>query len=548
MRRTLVLVATLAMVAAARPGAALGRDGLALRGPRSDIGAIANMRPRGAPRSGDECLTHTPGVGNMLLDCHADASYPTNTPVVAADPADPTHVVIGAMDPLSGSYGTNEFYATFDGGRSWLNGDVPFAPGLNSQGDPALTIDVRHGAIIYGSESAFVTPAFDVCTISTDVTVSTDGGRHWGQPVIVGPGQGCTTGPSVGYGAEWMATDNNATSPYFGRTYLTVDENICLTPECNQATDGSTRFLVESHSDDGGLTWTAPRRISGSSSEFCTAYLHAPSCGMGLASFPVVSPDGSVHVGFQDVTHQAAWEPGECCESQWMVVGSNDGGDTWTDPVHVIDAEDGSRDLPDAFIGFGAFSIGLLTGTQIGAVPALGALAASPIDGTLYVVFGDNRNGVHDSDSPETNLDVFVMTSTDGGQTWTGPDVVTDAPGDQWLSFAAVNPVSGELAVEFLDRGYDQTGQSFDLTLAAGHPGAFSYRRITTRPSPLQNNLWFPAGVPGCETCASWVGEYMSFAFGPDETADLAWTDLRRTVHVQGVGTGQTENIFSARV
>ena len=39
---------------------------------------------------------------------------------------------------------------------------------------------------------------------------------------------------------------------------------------------------------------------------------------------------------------------------------------------------------------------------------------ASQTDGTLYLVFDDNRNGVHNSANPVTNIDVFVMSSANG--------------------------------------------------------------------------------------------------------------------------------------
>ena len=44
--------------------------------------------------------------------------------------------------------------------------------------------------------------------------------------------------------------------------------------------------------------------------------------------------------------HQAAWEHGDLNEDQYMVVRSKDGGQTWSNPVHVADMEDGTRDFP----------------------------------------------------------------------------------------------------------------------------------------------------------------------------------------------------------
>ena len=68
--------------------------------------------------------------------------------------------------------------------------------------------------------------------------------------------------------------------------------------------------------------------------------------------------------------------------------------------------EDGSRDYP-----LNVDDRQTLTGYQV-RVWGLGNIAVSPLDGKLYIVFSDNRNGVHDSDNPVTNSDVFITSST----------------------------------------------------------------------------------------------------------------------------------------
>jgi hypothetical protein len=260
-----------------------------------------------------------------------------------------------------------------------------------------------------------------------------------------------------------------------------------------------------------------------------------------------VAPDGSIHVAIWNAQHEAAWEPGECCELQVLAVGSTDGGTSWSDPVHVVDLEDGDRDYPGCSVD-GGIAFCRTTGSQlISAAFGFGNLAVSPIDGTLDLVFSDNRNGVHDMNRPVSNEDVFVMTSTDGGEDWTGPFLVSGSPGDEWDPHAAVNPVTGQLGVVYNDRT-STNAQVFNVTLATGHPGSFDEKKVTDRPSPLRGNLWFPAGVRGCMKCVTWTGEYIGLAYGSDGTAQMAWTDLRRPVTVPGVGGGFTENIFYARI
>ena len=69
-------------------------------------------------------------------------------------------------------------------------------------------------------------------------------------------------------------------------------------------------------------------------------------CDEDQASTIAIGPGGVVSVAFINEQHQAAWEPGEQFENQYMVVQSRDGGVTWSKPVHIVDLEDGSRDYP----------------------------------------------------------------------------------------------------------------------------------------------------------------------------------------------------------
>ena len=108
-----------------------------------------------------------------------------------------------------------------------------------------------------------------------------------------------------------------------------------------------------------------------------------------------------------------------------------------------------------------------------------------------------------------------------------------------------MNPVTGRLGVLFDDRSYG-TGTTYDITLATGQPGgAFTPTRVSTESSHLTDNLWFPAGVLGCETCVSWIGDFLTIAYDSHGTAHMVWTDLRRKVTI-GKRTGYTENIFYA--
>jgi hypothetical protein len=186
----------------------------------------------------------------------------------------------------------------------------------------------------------------------------------------------------------------------------------------------------------------------------------------------------------------------------------------------VVGLEDGSRDYPINVDGRQT-----LTGYQV-RVNSVGNLVASPIDGKLYVSFSDNRNGTHDSATPVTNTDVFVLSSTNGGSTWSAPSLVDAGAGDQWFHWVDVNPASGSIGVLYHDRG-SSNGPTYTTALAQGAPGSLAKTTVTTAASDPTMSEFFQAGAPGCELCATFHSDYISVAYGSDGHANTAWTDMR---------------------
>ncbi len=484
-------------------------------------------------RSMIECVTAPSEAKNMVLDCPAESSLPNRETAIAVDPSNPEHMIEASIDGPFGQQNI-EFATTFDGGDTWTIGDVPREPSL-SDFDPWVSFDVKHGVVILSFQGVGPNEGHCPPPGAQFVTTSADGGLNWGDPVTVQTHQGC---PGISRNVAWLyegkiATDNSPASPYYGRTWLTGGWIGCRnTTDCTFPT-------VETHTDDGGATWSKPRSISGSNSQYCTASPHPPRCDGGVTpALPLTAPDGSVSVMFGDLSHDGAWEPNEILEEQLMVVHSTDGGQTWSPPVHVTDLENGSRDFD-----CNESLLCRLTGTALD--PIFGANNSSlarSLDGTLYLAFSDNRNGLHDVDHPVSNTDVFLMTSADGGETWTGPDMVASGENDQYKPSLAVNPVTGELGILFYDRS-DTPNKTMNVTLATGAPGDFDLTRITTAASHVSDDLWLTYTLRDCHRCTWHVGEYIGLAYGSDGTANMTWTDLRRFVTLPNGRRGYTMNI-----
>jgi hypothetical protein len=161
-------------------------------------------------------------------------------------------------------------------------------------------------------------------------------------------------------------------------------------------------------------------------------------------------------------------------------------------------------------------------------------------NGTLFLTFSDNRNGTHDSDNPVTNSDVFVVSSTNGGSTWTAPAQVDAGAGDQWFPWIDVDPTNGSIGVLYHDRGASN-GPLYNTALAEGTLGSLVKTTLSTAPSNPTNSIFFQAGVSGCEKCATFHGDYIGLSYSSTGVAYAAWTDMREFRPVDG---GYAQSIF----
>jgi hypothetical protein len=482
---------------------------------------VQGFEKQHGPHSQFECAVASGGA-NTNLDC--DDPFPNNEPDIEIDPTDPGHLIASSND-----YGTccDQMYTTFDDGATWLTGNISRNSPQVTGSDPVTVFDRKNGTAIHSSLNySFQNSTGEACRGDVVVSVSTDQGVVWAPPTVVDTGLGCDlSNVQLFNDKEWIVTDNNLSSPFYGRTYLTWTKF--------ESVNGSyTRSAIfEAHSDDGGKHWTKAQEISGSNPALCTFQVSGPAgqCDQDQFSVPTVGPDGTVYVAFQNEQNEALWEPGEVFDNQYLLVKSTTGGASWTSPTFVVGLEDGSEDYP---INVGGRQT--LTGYQV-RVNSAGNIVASPTNGKLYLVFSDNRNGVHDSPTPVTNTDVFLMTSSNGGASWTGPMLVDSGAGDQWFPWVEVNPTNGSIGILYHDRGASNTAL-YNTALAEGTPpGAFVKTTVSTAPSNPTQSRFFRARVAGCENCATFHGDYINITYGSDGTAHMAWTDMRDPSDIPGL-------------
>ena len=462
--------------------------------------------------------------------------FPQDETSLDTNPHDSRNIVSGANDYRLG-WASSGFYVSRDGGEQWYDGWIPFpslpnGDNLDGGGDPAIVFD--RGGVVYYADINF-NRTDD--TNGVWVARSTNGGFTWSRPCVVLTDTAPCGGPGdprqPGDGTVAFTPENQTTPPFGSSMNFSVTFNdkeyiaagprpegvepTCYTPAtrapraCDPNQVGPdriyvtwTRFtnpvgtpgfitdskIVESHSDDMGRSWSPEKVINGSAA-FCTgSFAGGTACDDNQYSVPTVSPaTGHVYVAFENFDTPD--------ENQWLVVRSKDGGATWEGPYFVTTAYDVNLRLKPDCTARGA-GRNHLTNSCF-RIPMTGAIVADKRGGAfaddLYLVMEDNRNGTREN----TNSDVFLFKSLDGGSSWIGPTRVNDdassspanrdcgrsgnpacpAPSlenatgnDQFWPWVDINK-AGDLNIVFKDRRLDRDSVAHEWPTSRARPGNY---------------------------------------------------------------------------
>jgi hypothetical protein len=474
------------------------------------------------------CTSGTAFGSNVMTNCDS-LVLPHNETAIATDPNNPNHLVGGSNNtqlPPNGTSGTARsalgYYTSFDGGRTWLNGEIP-AAGFAQASDPAVGID-RAGHVFMAIIAFDLGKGGTALGGAIQVAPSNDSGRTFGAPVTVDR----STSDGIQEDKPYLVVDTNSGSPFKNSVYVTWTRF-----EFDSRDNYLESPIFFSASRDGGLSWSTPQEISGRNTALCT-FSGTPladdgRCREDQFSSPVVGPDGTIFVAF---VNDQAINDGDF-RDQYLVVKSTDGGGTWSAPVRASDIiHDGASDYPVNIVGRQT-----LSNSQF-RVNSAGNLATDPSSGDLVLVWSDNRNGT----SAHTNTDILLVRSSDDGKTWSVPAFVSSASGDQFYPWAAFGP-DGTVNVSYLDRTYDPANSKYGVTLARmeSRRASFSQLRVDTGLSDPNHARWFSSATGGKTL---FLGDYTGLAVGSDGVVHPLWTDMRRIVTVSDL-SGTTEDIFT---
>ena len=351
-----------------------------------------------------------------------------------------TVVAVFQVGRIADGGAANTGFATSrDRGRAWKRG---FLPGLTPfsrpagpwprVSDPTIAYDARHGVWLA------VSLAFGGADSALLVSRSADG-LHWGQPVTA------TRRSGFLLDKQWIACDDWSSSPFFGHCYLSYDDL------------GTTEIETQA-SSDGGLTWAAPSHAPGFPGRAAIAGAFAPGVQ------PVARPDGTVVIPYFDQTRLSE-------------IRSLDGGATWLSSTPIAPAA--YHPAP---------------GLRAAPLPSAGV----DRDGAVYVAWADcsRRTGC-------TPNDILVARSADG-VTWSPPVRVPTGAADAELpGIAADRSAGGRIALAY----YRLRGSSLDVFAVSSRNGGATWRkpqRLSSRSVPLG---WV------AKAGGAMVGDYISTSF-----------------------------------
>jgi len=500
---------------------------------------------------GTPCTVETAAIpaefaGNYLLDC--DGIGPHNETTIAVNPTDASNVIAGSHSyqlAVTGATLVARIYAaayvTTDGGAHWTNVHPPVGQ-YQFTGDPVLAFD-SGGNAYYFNIADHEGPGGPFTGPSVIAQRSNDGGLSWNSPVTVAKGHGAVAfGPLANVvfnDKEWGTADANASSPFKDNVYVTWTRFRFR----NGAYVASPIYF--SRSTDGGKTWSDGKEISGASATLCSAQIDsstgATRCDENQFSQPVVASNGTIYVPF---LNEQKVNDGEF-RDQVLVVQSTDGGVTWNNPVAATPLiNDGVSDYP--LNGDGRQR---LSGCQY-RVNSAGALAVAPASapnaGQLYYVYTDNLNP---GAAGPTQTDIRVVTSTNGGATWSAPVSVYANAANQVYPWATVGS-NGLLRVGYIDHDRAAvSGQScvygYSLSTATT-TAANAFTRITleTNPSIASDSRFFRTSSTDFNT--RFIGDYTHIAMAPDGAVWSSWTDMRKTITFLG-SSGKGEDAVAEK-
>src|SRR5262249_30832470 len=226
-------------------------------------------------------------------------------PYIDANPASPVSL-IGCWQEnrfTNGGARASGFGASTDSGQTWSVGLIPHS--TKPSGGPWDKASDPWVAFGPNNRAYFASLLFNESNpdSAVGVSVSTDGGLTWGDPVSVAFSNRDFSDK------EAVVVDTFPGSPHFGTVYVAWDLNV-------PRADSVKQWIMVARSTDGGATYQEPVRVRKKGIS-------------NIGVIPRVAPDGSLYLVWLAQTGSG--------DTTFLFSKSEDGGLSWTKPRAIAD-------------------------------------------------------------------------------------------------------------------------------------------------------------------------------------------------------------------
>ena len=346
-----------------------------------------------------------------------------NEPSIAINPNN-TNQLVAASN-------IDNFYTSNDSGLTWASGNLTSSQGV--WGDPCIIADNKNNFYFLHLSNPSSGTWIDriVCQKTSNLGSTWSDGSFTGLNGIKKQDK------------HWAIFDKSNNNIYTAWTQFDAYGTADLTKK------SIIRF---SKSSDFGTTWSTPiklNNVDGTCIDNGTTVEGA---------VPAIGPAGQVYTswgGPNGIVFKKSLDQGATWSTSETTVSANSNWD------YAIPGLDRCNGMP---------------------ITVCDVAPSSPNNGTIYINWSDQRNGVNDTD-------IFLSKSTDQGTTWSSPlRVNNDAPGKhQFLTWMTIDQTTGFIYIVFYDRRNYSDNQT-DVYLAYSTNGGTSFINSKISSSPFTPN------------------------------------------------------------
>ncbi|MDR3611901.1 MAG: T9SS type A sorting domain-containing protein [Ignavibacteriaceae bacterium] len=362
----------------------------------------------------------------LLIPLQLNAQYQNIKVNSSGNDPEEVSIAVNPVNPANLTIGANIFYcySSTNSGLTWSQKNLTSSL-FGVWGDPCLIYDAI-GNLFYSHLSNTPSPGYWVDRIV--VQKSSDNGATFNQGVGIG-----FNNPRE-QDKEWLSVDLQYNRNYLYTSWTEFDSY------GSTSSADSSRILF-SRSTDHGDTWTNPLRLSEKGGDCID------SSNTVEGAVPAVGPNGEIY-------------------------------DSWAGPLGIVFTKSTDQGLsfePNQVIipipggwDFNVPGIYRCNGLPITACDTSHASTR----GNIYICWGDQRNG-------SDNSDVFLIKSTNGGNTWNSVKKVNNdnTARHQFFPWMTIDQTTGHLFFVFYDRR-STIGNATDVYCAESVDGGDSFNNF----------------------------------------------------------------------